>query len=88
MFVNSAAWQKTSDYAQTGLYLSSGNRHHKDYVKYWNLRNKKVAKNVLYEIKVKEFKWVIVVMGYLHIPNMKKYMKKEKDISLKTISEY
>lgn len=88
MFVNSAAWQKTSDYAQTGLYLSSGNRHHKDYVKYWNLRNKKVAKNVLDEIKGKGFRRVLVVMGYMHIPNMKKHMKNEKSISLKTISDY
>jgi hypothetical protein len=88
MFVNSAAWQKTSDYAQTGLYLSSGNRHHKDYVKYWNLRNKKVASNILDEIKGKGFKRVLVVMGYMHIPNMKKHMKNEKNISLKTISDY
>jgi len=88
MFVNSPAWQKKSDYAQTGLYESSGNRHHKDYVRFWNLRNKKVAVNILHQIKGKGFKRVVVVMGYLHIPNMKKYMKNEKSISLKTISEY
>lgn len=87
MFVNSVAWQKTSDYAQTGLYLSSGNKHHKDYVKFWHARNKKVAINVLDQIKGKEYKRVLVIMGYLHIPDMKKYMKKEKDILLKTIGD-
>lgn len=88
MFVNSAAWQKKADYAQTGLYLSSGNIHHKDYVKYWNERNKKVGINILDQVKGKEYKRVAVFMGYLHIPNMKKYMKKEKSILLKTMSDY
>jgi len=88
MFVNSAAWIKRSDYAQTGLYESSGNRHHKDYVRYWNLRNKRVARNILDQINGKGFKRVLVFMGNLHIPNMKKYMKDEKSISLKAISDY
>jgi len=87
MFVNSAAWIKRSDYAQTGLYLSSGNSHHREYVRYWNLRNKKIAKNILDQIKGKGYKRVLVFMGNLHIPNMKKYMMNEKSISIKTISD-
>jgi hypothetical protein len=47
MFVNSKQWLKKSNYGQTTLYEESGNVFFKEYVKYWNLRNAKVSKNVL-----------------------------------------
>ncbi|MES1182113.1 MAG: hypothetical protein ABUL44_04890, partial [Flavobacterium sp.] len=83
MYTNSAKWQQNANYGQTTLYEESGDSSYKNYVMYWNLRNKKVVTNVLDAIEGKKYRHVVVFMGNMHIPNMKKHLKDQKKVLVK-----
>ncbi|MEI9810617.1 MAG: DUF5694 domain-containing protein [Bacteroidota bacterium] len=87
MFINSDEWQERANYVQASLYLESGNRYYKDYVRYWHLRNKKVSESVLNSIEKSGAQRTVVFMGYLHIYDMKKNLSKKKNIVLESHSK-
>lgn len=86
-FVNSAAWQKNADYIQTGLLTEAKNENYQEWVGLWHQRNHAIAKNI--ESVVAEFKpsKMLVVFGYMHIPVIKRELKKGRQSRISVYGE-